>query len=300
MTKIIKNNSGILCVYKPYGYTSRDVVNIVCKCLSTKKIGHTGTLDPLATGVLVLGVNEGTKLIELITSYDKEYIARVRLGVLTDTLDTDGKILDTCDVLNITDNQIDDVLKSYIKSYEQEVPIYSAVKVNGKKLYEYARNNENIDLPKKFVTITKLDRISNITRNEKYIEFDIKCDVSKGTYIRSLIRDIASSLGVYGTMMSLERIRQGNYTIDDCYTLDQIENENYSFVSINDSLNKYKHVIVDENIYKKVINGAIIDNTYNDDVIVFTDKFCNVIAIYKIYDKDNSKLKPWKMFKNLA
>lgn len=129
---------GIIVVNKPKGITSRDVVNKACKLLNTKKIGHTGTLDPIATGVLVLCVGKATKLVEVLTKNDKEYIATVKLGILTDTLDTDGTIIEKKQA-SLDKNELENVLKSFIGMYNQEVPIYSAVKINGKKLYEYAR-----------------------------------------------------------------------------------------------------------------------------------------------------------------
>ena len=294
------NYSGILCVYKESGCTSRDVVNRVCKILNTKKVGHTGTLDPLACGVLVLGVNDGTKLIELITSYNKEYVARVRLGMLTDTLDITGKIVDKCMCNNITIKMIDDVLNSFVGTYEQEVPIYSAVKINGKKLYDYARENQQIDLPKRNVTIYSIERISDVDYSNNYIEFDIKCVVSKGTYIRSLIRDIGEQLNNFATMVSLKRTIQGDFSLSDCYTIDQIENNNYRLFSIEDVLKNYKHIVINENLEKLIYNGALIDNIYDDNEVLFVNDSFEAVALYKVYDKDKTKMKPWKMFKTIA
>ena len=144
--------NGILVVNKPAGYTSRDVVNLLNKTFETKKIGHTGTLDPLATGVLVVCLGKYTKLVDKITCYDKEYIATCILGIETDTLDNTGKILNTMQT-HITKNQIETTLNKFIGSYEQEVPKYSAIKINGKKLYEYARENIEVKLPKRNVII---------------------------------------------------------------------------------------------------------------------------------------------------
>ena len=143
---------GIIVVNKPKGITSRDVVNKACKLLNTKKIGHTGTLDPIATGVLVLCVGKATKLVEVLTKNDKEYIATVKLGILTDTLDTDGTIIEKKQA-SLDKNELENVLKSFIGMYNQEVPIYSAVKINGKKLYEYAREKKEVTLPKRMVEI---------------------------------------------------------------------------------------------------------------------------------------------------
>ena len=178
--------NGIIIIDKEKNITSRDVVNKVSKILGTKKIGHTGTLDPLATGVLVLCVGRATKLVDLITGYDKEYIAEVCLGTLTDTLDVTGNVLKE-KVTKISKKEIENVLNSFMPGYEQEVPIYSAVKINGKKLYEYARNNEDVILPKRYIKINSIKLISDIVYENDKTYFSFITNVSKGTYIRSLI-----------------------------------------------------------------------------------------------------------------
>ena len=178
---------GILLINKEKGKTSRDVVNDICHIFNTKKVGHTGTLDPLATGVLVVAINDGLKIINEINTVDKEYEAEVLLGLNTDTLDIEGNILKEQKVENITNEDIDKVLESFIGEYEMEVPIYSAIKINGKKLYEYARNNEKVDLPVHKVFVYKILKTSDITYIGDKAKFTFKCLVSKGTYIRSLI-----------------------------------------------------------------------------------------------------------------
>ena len=281
--------NGIIVVNKPKGITSRDVVNKVCKILNTKKVGHTGTLDPIASGTLVLCIGNATKLVEELTSYDKEYIATVKLGVLTDTLDTTGKVLKTQNT-ELKKEELIKVLNSFIGTYEQEVPIYSAVKINGKKLYEYARCNIDVTLPKRNVTIHDIELLDFNKDNYKF-----RVRVSKGTYIRSLIKDINDKLNVIGSMEDLIRTKQGMFSLDISYTLDNIENKEYKLISIEEVLKNYNTITIDEALYIKIKNGAIIDNTYNADKIVF--KYNNkVIAIYKKYDKDHNKLKPYKMF----
>ena len=281
--------NGILVVNKPNGITSRDVVNELCKILDTKKIGHTGTLDPIAQGVLVLCIGKATKLVEIITSNDKEYVAEVKLGVLTDTLDLDGNVIEERKI-TLNKNELKDTLNSFVGKYNQEVPIYSAVKINGKKLYEYARNNEEVTLPKREVEIKKI-KLLELT-NDSY---KFKVLVSKGTYIRSLIKDINDKLGIIGSMSSLIRTKQGKFDINDSYTLEDIKNNNYKLLSINDVLKNRKCVIIDDNLYNVIKNGSIIDNIYKDNLITFIYKD-NVIAIYKTYEKDNRKMKPYKMF----
>ena len=281
--------SGLLVINKPKGITSRDVVNEVSKIFKTKKIGHTGTLDPIATGVLVLTINKATKLSEIITSEEKVYQAEVILGIKTDTLDITGNVLEECNT-KFTKEEIVKVLNSFVGTYNQEVPIYSAVKINGKKLYEYARNNEKINLPKRMVTIKyiKLDEINYI---DNKTVFKFTCKVSKGTYIRSLINDIAIKLNTIGTMKNLTRIEQGNFNINNSYTLEDIKNNNYKIIPIKEALKDYFTVKVDSKLKFKIINGQVLDDIYNQKYVLFVDD--DVISLYK---KDKDKLKPYKMF----
>jgi tRNA pseudouridine55 synthase len=280
---------GIIVINKPKGITSREVVNKVCKLLNTKKVGHTGTLDPIATGVLVLCVGKATKLVETLTSNDKEYVATVKLGILTDTLDTDGTIIEK-KCVNLDKDKLVNVLNSFIGTYNQEVPIYSAVKVNGKKLYEYARAKKEVTIPKRMVEIKK---IKLIEFGSDYYKF--KVTVSKGTYIRSLIKDINDKLGVIGVMSDLVRTKQGKFSINNSYTLENMENNNYNVLTITDVLKDENCVIISNTLFEKVKNGALINNEYNTSMVTFIYND-SVIAIYKIYDKDKSKLKPYKMF----
>lgn len=280
---------GIIVINKPKGITSREVVNKVCKLLNTKKVGHTGTLDPIATGVLVLCVGKATKLVETLTSNDKEYVATVKLGILTDTLDTDGTIIEK-KCVNLDKDKLVNVLNSFIGTYNQEVPIYSAVKVNGKKLYEYARAKKEVTIPKRMVEIKK---IKLIEFGNDYYKFNVT--VSKGTYIRSLIKDINDKLGVIGVMSDLVRTKQGKFSINNSYTLENMENNNYNVLTITDVLKDENCVIISNTLFEKVKNGALINNEYNTSMVTFIYND-SVIAIYKIYDKDKSKLKPYKMF----
>ncbi len=277
--------NGIILVDKPKDFTSRDVVNIVSKKLKTKKIGHTGTLDPLATGLLILTIGKGTKISELITSDIKEYIATFKFGIKTDTLDITGNIIDN-EYKKINKQDLLNTLNKFKGTYLQEVPIYSAVKVDGKKLYEYARNNEEVTLPKKEVTIYELELL------EFEEEIKIRCLVSKGTYIRSLIRDIGQDLGTYATMTSLIRTKQGNFNLMDSYTIDDINNDKYKLIPLEDYFKDYPKIDVDDTLYKKVKNGNKIENIYNikDLVSIYYNE--KLIAIYK---KNNLELKPYKM-----
>lgn len=287
--------NGIIIVNKPYGYTSRDIVNILCKKFKTKRIGHTGTLDPIATGVLILCIGSATKLVEALTSDDKEYIATVELGTLTDTLDNTGNVIKE-EKTNVNVNQIKKALEKMQGVYEQEVPIYSAVKINGKKLYEYAREGINVDLPKRMVNIKSLELINNIKYENNKTTFQIRCHVSKGTYIRSLVNDIAHELGTVGTMTSLNRVKQGIFNISDAYTLEDIENDNYKLLSIKEALSNVKQVIVSGEVLFKIKNGTRLENIYHSDKVLFLDEFDNEIALYKTLDNDDKILKVYKMF----
>lgn len=289
----MNNYNGILIVNKPSGITSRDVVNIVGKTLNIKKVGHTGTLDPMATGVLVLCLGNALKVCELITANDKEYIAKVILGIETETLDTTSPIINTKKT-NITKEEIEKVLNSFKGSYIQEVPKYSAVKINGKKLYEYAREGKEIELPKKMVTIYDIQLVSDITYYNDTTTFYIKTTVSKGTYIRSLIRDIGYKLNTYGCMDSLERTRQGIFNIDNSYTLEEIKNNNYKLLSIEESLPNIPLVEVDNKTLFKIRNGVKLKKFFTGDMAIIKDKN-KVVAIYK-NDLNESKL--FKMIDN--
>ena len=287
--------NGIIVVNKEKGFTSRDMVNKVGKILGTKRIGHTGTLDPMATGVLVMCIGKCTNLVDIITCDYKEYVAGVRLGVLTDTLDITGNIIDRCSV-NYSRDEIVDTLNSMIGGYYQEVPKYSAVKINGRKLYEYAREGIDVELPKRFVNIKSIELVSDISYNDGCIDFTIKCLVSKGTYIRSLIRDIALKLGCFGVMSSLERTLQGNFSINDAYSISDIESGNYNFIDLGTFFkDKYK-VIVDDSLKSKILNGCLLENIYGASEVLFVDSNDLILALYKVYDKDDSFIKPYKMF----
>lgn len=282
----INNESGLIIVNKPAGFTSRDVVNKLNKILKTKKIGHTGTLDPMATGVLVCLVGKYTKLVDLITSLKKEYVAEITLGIKTDTLDTEGKILEksSCEV---SKEKIIESFSRFPNVYEQTVPKYSAVKINGKKLYEYARSNESVDLPKRKVEIYELE-ILDISNNK--IKF--RCVVSKGTYIRSLISDLCESMDTIGVMSSLCRTKQGRFSITDSYTLENIENNDYRILNVKEFLD-YPIIELDENMFNLVKNGNKIKNNYGiQDKVIFT-YLKEDIAIYEC---EKETLKPYIMF----
>ncbi len=290
----MNNLDGIMIIDKPYNVTSRDVVNKICKKFNTKKVGHTGTLDPIATGVLVLGINSGTKIIELLTSDEKIYVAEIQIGIKTNTGDITGEIIEEKEIKEININLLNDILNKLTGTYIQEVPIYSAVRVNGKRLYEYARNNETVELPKREVTISYIKLLEEPTMIDNNLCFKIETKVSKGTYIRSLIEDIGKLMNIPTTMKNLRRISQGIFTIEESKTIEEITEKDIK--NIKDALNNYDKIIVDENLEAKIRNGSIIDKLSDSELIVILNKKEELLAIYKIYEKDSTKMKPFKMF----
>lgn len=281
--------NGILAIYKEKGYTSRDVVNVLSRELGTKKIGHTGTLDPIATGVLVVCIGDGLKLVELLANHDKEYIAKVKLGIETDTLDITGNVLKKEVIRDYSREEVEDALKGFIGKIKQEVPKYAAIKVNGKKLYEYARNGEDVELPVRDIEVYDLKLASDIVNGEFYI----KCHVSKGTYIRSLIRDIGKSLGTVATMVELERTRQGDIGLENTYTLDDIRYGMFSMMEIRDVVN-LPEVVVDKDMERKIRNGQVMEKFFDDDMVMVINENDNLVAIYQRIDVN--KVKPYRMF----
>ena len=278
--------SGVIVVNKEKDMTSFDVVNEISHLFGIKKVGHTGTLDPMAEGILIICIGKATKIVELLTAKDKEYVAGVKLGIKTDSYDITGNILDTKEVKAI--ENLEEVILSYKKTYLQEVPIYSAVKVDGKKLYEYARNNKEVELPKKEVTIKEIELLEKDKDT-----FIIKTLVSKGTYIRSLINDIGNSLNTYATMTSLNRTKQGKVTINDSYKLNDIKSNNFKYYKIEEVL-EYPIIKVDEDLEFKIKNGVKIKNTFEiENKVLFVNENNKLLGIY---EKNNEELKVWKNF----
>lgn len=264
---------GIILINKESGKTSRDEINSLCHIFNTKKIGHTGTLDPIATGVLVVCLNKYTKLVNILMSLEKEYIAKIKIGIKTDTLDITGNVIEKRKC-STTKEKIEEVLKSFIGIYKQTIPLYSAKKINGKKLYEYARNKESVKLPTNEVEIYDLKLIS--FEND---EITIKCNVSKGTYIRSLIQSICDSLNIIGTMSSLIRTKQGKFDISNSYTIEEVKNGKFKLLKAKDIL-PYKKYTLSDLEYKKVKNGnhIFIDSNEENLILTYNDK---EVAIYK-------------------
>ena len=270
-------NCGLI-INKDVDWTSRDVVNKLNKIFKTKKIGHTGTLDPNATGVMVCLIGKYTKLTEVLTSPNKEYIAVIKLGIKTDTLDIKGNVIETKEIPKLTINKVKEVIASFKGEYLQTVPLYSAIHKDGKRLYEYARNNEKVELPQNKVNIFNIELLEF---NNNEIKF--KCVVSKGTYIRSLAQSICDKLNVIGTLSALERIRQGKFSIDESYTIEEVENNNYKLLKIPDLLD-VKVVKLNLELEKKVMNGNKINGNEEGYVLYTLEE--KEIALYHFNNKE--------------
>ena len=224
---------GIILINKEKGCTSHDVVNKV-KHIFNEKVGHTGTLDPNATGLLPILVGKGTKLSAYLINHDKEYEVTLKLGIKTDTADSEGKVINEQNVDNsmMQSEKIVKVLDSFIGKQMQTPPIYSAIKINGKKLYEYARKNIEVEIEPRQIEIFSI-QLDEINEDEKIICFTVKC--SKGTYVRSLCEDIAESLGTIGYMKELNRVKVGIFDIKNSIKIEELENnkDNEDFLKRN-------------------------------------------------------------------
>lgn len=261
---------GILLVNKPAGMTSHDVVNRIRKILHTKKVGHCGTLDPDATGVLVLCIGKATKALQFLMSETKVYQATLFLGTATDTYDSSGQIMEEKAFHGVRD--VEETLQSFIGKQQQIPPIYSAIKVHGKKLYEYARNQEYVDIQPRTIMIEKIELIS---QQDQSITFQVKC--SKGTYIRSLCVDIGKKLGYPAHMTHLIRLASGEFYLEDCYSLEDIEQGHYQFMSLEDAFQQFEHYYIDdENI---VYHGKKIKSDIDHQVVVCNQNH-KVLAVY--------------------
>ncbi len=276
---------GFLLIDKSIDSTSRAVVNKISSIYGIKKVGHTGTLDPLATGVLVVALGRATKLIDIVTSQEKEYVAEVQMGLSTDTLDITGEVLKESTFTPPTKEELVSALNSFLGTIDQEVPSYSAVRVNGKRLYEYARNKEKVTLPHRTVEIKEIELLSLASKT-----FTFRVKVSKGTYIRSLIRDIGAKLSIDCTMKSLRRTMQGNIEVSSCIPLEKVTKET-PLIPMDTLLDAYpSYVILDEEV-KKVLNGAPLENHGYSERVRIYDQNQNLLALYKVDPKQKEILR---------
>lgn len=293
--------SGILNIYKQKGFTSHDVVAKARGILKEKKIGHTGTLDPDAEGVLPLCIGKATKVVPYLTDADKCYEAIVQLGAYTTTEDATGEVIETFDV-NVTRIQVENVVKSFEGAYTQIPPMYSAIKVNGVRLYELARKGIVVDRPSRDVIINQCQLIEWINDTS----FKIRVDCSKGTYIRTLCTDIGKKLGCGAYMVYLLRTRVGHYHIENSLTLEQLEQHKQKLDAyiepVENIFSQYPKVII-LNAYNKYLNNGntlpfkaaqILPEQVETFVRIYDEEGI-FRGIYKI-DKQKQELKVEKLF----
>lgn len=302
--------NGILPVYKERGLTSHDVVFKLRKILKTKKIGHTGTLDPEVSGVLPVCIGTATRVSDYVMDMGKSYNATITLGESTTTEDQTGEVIDKIDVQEnaININKVDAVLKQFEGIIEQVPPMYSSVKVNGKKLYEYARKGETVERPVRKVNIDSIARTSELQFEDGKCHFNIEVKCGKGTYIRTLATDIGKQLGYPAHMSLLTRINSGGFDIKDSITLDQIsqlheqDTLQSNLFPLEYGLKSLPKIYVsDENIKTRILNGQKFNkkqfNQMIEQQLVFIDSETEeVMAIYIQHPDKNHEIKPKKVF----
>lgn len=264
---------GVLIINKPKGFTSHDVVNVLRRELNIKKIGHTGTLDPSATGVLPVLIGNATKISKYLIEHDKTYIAKMEFGIKTDTLDSEGQVVEKQKVREIKKEEIVKTLESFLGKQMQTPPIYSAIKLNGKKAYEYARQGEKIDIPPREIEIYD---IKFLEYNNNILDFQVKC--SKGTYVRTLCEDIAKKLDTIGYMKELKRTEIDLFKIQKSITIEDIKNKKVdiekNLISIEDVFINKPMIVLDERKLRLFLNGVKL--TFNKEE-----------GLYRIYNNDD-------------
>lgn len=269
---------GILIINKEQGKTSHDIVHKVKKILN-EKVGHTGTLDPNATGVLPLLIGKGTQCSQYLVEHDKIYEVKLKLGTKTDTADSEGNIIEEKQILeeSLNEEKVKSILKTFLGEQEQIPPIYSAIKVNGKKLYEYARKGQEVELKARNIVVYKCE-LMKVDKQEKEIYFKVHC--SKGTYIRSLCEDIANKLGTVGYMKNLNRTKVGNFSIKEAITIEELEKNyqnkefmNKNLLTIEDLFIEKPSIIIQDDRMKHFLNGVKLTYRLSDN-------------IYRIYNEE--------------
>ena len=270
--------NGVINVYKEEGLTSFDVCKEIRKICGQKKVGHTGTLDPKATGVLPICIGKGTKIIDYIMNDNKSYYVEFKLGINTDTYDLEGKVIEEFDISALTQEDVLKTVLSFCREYMQIPPMYSALKKNGVRLYELARQGIEVKRNGRKVCIYSID---NIKINLPYVSMDVTC--SKGTYIRSLCFDIGQKLHVGATVTKLERTRTSCFNKENSVRLSELNKENINkhLISIEDALKQYDAISVNKGFSKLLINGVkVFDTRVTNDILKYN-------VLYRIYDENN-------------
>ena len=282
--------NGILIINKEKGCTSHDIVYKVKKIFN-EKVGHTGTLDPLAEGVLPILIGKGTLCSKYLINHDKKYIVNLALGQKTETADLEGKIIEEKNIpdKSLTQSKIEKVLKSFIGKQQQMPPIYSAIKVNGKKLYEYARKGQNVERKPREIEIYDI-KLMNIDAQKKQIQYEVFC--GKGTYIRSLCEDIAEKLETVGYMESLKRIQVGDFKIEDSSKIQELEENKEDtkyleskIISVEEIFKNKEKIKLDDKKMQLFLNGVKITQNQENDIYRIYDKNEKFIGIGIIQDK---------------
>ena len=270
--------NGIIIINKPIGFTSQDVVSKTKRILNEKKAGHTGTLDPMATGVLPVLLGEATKVSKYLMEHDKKYIATIQLGEKRDTGDSEGKIIEKIEAKIEDEKEIIEVLNSFLGKSMQIPPIYSAIKINGKKLYEYAREGIDIEIPPREIEIFDIC-LNEFNKENQTIKFSVKC--SKGTYIRTLCEDISKKLRTVGYMKALERVQVEDFYIEDAITFEELEENKddiefikNKLISVEKVFNNLKNIKLTKRKEELYLNGVRLTFELKD-------------GIYNIYTQDN-------------
>lgn len=270
---------GIIVINKHKGCTSHDIVYKIKKIFNSK-VGHTGTLDPMATGVLPILVGKGTLCSKYLVNHDKTYRAKIQLGKRTDTADAEGNIIEELNITNLQleKETLEKILLEFLGKQTQIPPMYSAIKINGKKLYEYARKGQTIEIAPREIEIYNI-QLLNVDNNLKQIEFEVSC--SKGTYIRSLCEDIAKAIGTIGYMAELQRLQVGDFNIKESITIKQLEENinntnfiNNSIIKLEDIFINKEEIILEDNKLRLFLNGVKLTQNKKDE-------------IYRIYNNRN-------------
>ena len=271
--------NGVLNIFKPKGMSSFDAVSIVKKVAGTGKVGHTGTLDPEATGVLPICIGKATKIIDYIMNSEKVYEVTLKLGIRTTTYDLEGEVLEEKDCNHLTDVEILQAVNSFIGEYSQVPPMYSALKQNGVRLYELARKGIEVEREGRLITIYNIE---DIKINNPYISMKVSC--SKGTYIRSLCYDIGEKLGVFATMTELNRAKTSVFSQEESININDLTKENINeyILSMEEALEKYDKIIVRGKYVNLLINGVRVgDNRFTNDKVINQ-------KLYRVYDEENN------------
>ncbi|MCU0104859.1 tRNA pseudouridine(55) synthase TruB [Acholeplasma vituli] len=278
---------GIFLIDKPAGMTSFDVIRKLRGKLNTKEIGHAGTLDPMATGLLVVLVGKATKLSDLLTSETKSYQGTITFGTATDTYDRLGKITETMTDFTLNELDIDTTIKSFLVKDSQVPPIYSAIKIQGKKLYQYARQEQSIEIEERPMEILSFVRTTALIQNS----FSFEIEVSKGTYIRSIAHDFGIVLGIPSHLSALRRTQSGRYSISTAYRLTEIDEFTLPNFSLEDYAKSLPKLVIEDYLIPLIRNGVRLDERQTTMEGPFTayNKQEQPIAIFK---KDGKNYKP--------